>query len=220
VQSEVDSRSVVSNYNIDASRVSVVPNDIPLDRIHHTWINDSLPAQPHSLLFVAAPYSLYRKGWPLVRSAIARVPEIAPSVRRLGLVGVSAKEIHSLKTEAGSVELEIVAHERTGDLPSLMAQYHLLLMPSAWDPCPNLLLEALGMGLPVLGSNTAGIATMLREQRLLFTNGDIDDFLDSLSDIATHDGYAWARYAVRLRRQEFLFDWDQLYIHTLGTIFQ
>lgn len=56
----------------------------------------------------------------------------------------------------------------------VMNQSDLVIVPSRFDECPNVVLEALAVGVPVVGSNVDGIAVMLQHAELLFPPGNAE----------------------------------------------
>lgn len=53
---------------------------------------------------------------------------------------------------------------RRGDIPELLAASHLLVLPSRWEGMPNVVLQAMAAGLPVLASRCEGVAELLGER--------------------------------------------------------
>ena len=73
-------------------------------------------------------------------------------------------------------------------LPSLPAeQYDLFLYTSEWDGLPNVLLEAISLGLPIVASNVGGISELIHHEKtgfLITPYDDADQFSDCLRKIA------------------------------------
>lgn len=137
-----------------------------------------------------------------------------PTISSLTLVGVPQIEANELSdpTQASGIELAFYGHR--DDAIDLLAEHHLLLMPSIWDPFPNLDLEAYGIGLPVVASDTGGLAELLGNEKLLFSSGDVDDFLRTLKNVGSEAGFQEAKHWTR-KRGDFLFDWKEVYFRTL-----
>jgi glycosyltransferase involved in cell wall biosynthesis len=51
----------------------------------------------------------------------------------------------------------------TADAGSILRQLDVLLVPSLWEACPLLPMEAMAVGIPVLGSNCIGLREVLRD---------------------------------------------------------
>ena len=101
-------------------------------------------------------------------------------------------------------------HGRIDRPLSLVAGADLLVIPSLYDSFPNTVLEALYVGTPVIGSDAAGIRTMLRHEELLFPRGDATALADRLQTLID-DPEAFRRVCTLAadRRETFDFDWAE-----------
>jgi len=108
------------------------------------------PAGPPVLLLAGDQFQPYRLATAL--RTIAQLPDV-----RLLVTGSLIEDGHALAEQLG-------VHDRvlfTGryaqrDAPSVYRRAHLLLHPKVNDPCPNVVLEALACGLPVVHSESGG----------------------------------------------------------------
>ncbi len=67
------------------------------------------------------------------------------------------------------------------DVRPVLRQLDLLLMPSLWEACPLLPMEALAAGVPVLGSDCIGLREVLRDTpSLMAPAGDVDAWCNAL----------------------------------------
>jgi glycogen synthase len=59
-------------------------------------------------------------------------------------------------------------------MPTFLAQFHALLLPSEWDALPRMPMEAMAAGLVVIGTTTGGTGELLveGETALTFAPGD------------------------------------------------
>ena len=101
--------------------------------------------------------------------------------------GDSANEddfIKSLKQQAAVIKDRIIF---TGFIPyAQMPQYlkiaDIAVIPSLWDdPCPNTVLEAQAMGLPIITTRRGGIPEEVTEENAILLKTD-EHFVDSLAD--------------------------------------
>lgn len=59
-------------------------------------------------------------------------------------------------------------------------RYSLFLYTSAFDGLPNVLLEAIANGLPVVSSNVGGIRELLADEALLSSNASVEDYVTKI----------------------------------------
>jgi glycosyltransferase involved in cell wall biosynthesis len=84
----------------------------------------------------------------------------------------------------------------------------LFVLPSLNEGMPNAMLEALGAGLPCLGSNIPGIRDILYHDELLFDPFDKGTFTAKIQEIlsAPRD-FDQLKELCRRRKIQFMFDW-------------
>ena len=73
------------------------------------------------------------------------------------------------------------------DVPELLKAADCLALPSLWEGMPNIVLEAMAAGLPVVVSQVEGTAELIRngESGLLVKPGSVDDLEQALEQILT-----------------------------------
>ncbi|MCO6456165.1 MAG: glycosyltransferase [Pirellulaceae bacterium] len=71
------------------------------------------------------------------------------------------------------------------DVPRLLAASSLLLLPSRWEGMPNVVLEAMASGLPVLVARVSGVRQVLGPlgEQQIFTFGQAQEFISKLLHI-------------------------------------
>jgi glycosyltransferase involved in cell wall biosynthesis len=71
--------------------------------------------------------------------------------------------------------------EQVQDVQPVLADIDLLVMPSLWEACPLLPMEAMCAGVPVLGTNCIGMREVLRDTpSMVVAPGDADSLLSGL----------------------------------------
>lgn len=210
VQSPPAAATLASELRLPPHRLVVVHNDLPQQRTA-AHRRGALPARPRSCLFVGD--GSYNKGFDVVAAALPRLRTAAPSLERLTCVGVGAAP--ALAAQARAADLELVLHGRTEVLIPLMARHDLVLVPSREDQFPNIVLEALALGVPVIGSDVDGIAYILGEPWVLFAPGEPQALLDCLARVTDAAGYARAAAIAQARAERFRFDWERQYLQTV-----
>jgi len=86
----------------------------------------------------------------------------------------------------------------------------LFVLPSKSEGMPNAILEALGLGLPCIGSRIPGIIDVLRHEELLFDPLDEETLVTKLGRLLSDAQYLNDITGLCLERKEtFLFDWKE-----------
>jgi len=89
-----------------------------------------------------------------------------------------------------------------------LAAADLLIVPSLYDSFPNVILEALHTGTPVIGSNAGGIPEMLEHKELLFEAGSSSALTQKILALAADNAlYRKIQALCRHKREKYLFDW-------------
>jgi len=97
---------------------------------------------------------------------------------------------------------------RTQTAFKLLIEKDLLAVPSLFDSYPNVILEALHTGTPVIASRVGGIPDILKYEDLLFQPGDPQDlYLKLVRIVEDEEYYKRIRVLCRERKQYFVFDW-------------
>jgi glycosyltransferase involved in cell wall biosynthesis len=165
------SRHVLDRHREDRLDVEVIPNFLdPLPPAFSAYT----PPAGRGILFVG-PADRH-KGLPVLLRALAHLPGVPVTV--VGASGASD----------GRVEF---AGRLTGD--ALWRRYRdagVVVAPATWpDPCPTVVLEALAMGRPVVGSRTGGLPDLVEHGTtgLLVPPGDERALAGALRDLLEDD---------------------------------
>jgi glycosyltransferase involved in cell wall biosynthesis len=212
-QTDFERTGAIDNFRLQPERVLIVQNDIPQKSIDYSQKMPRLPDIPKKFLFIGNQNALERKGWYLLRDCLPSLKQAVSSVECLSLINITRQESqHVQKRQYG---FKIHVYPYVVNLLEIMACHDVVLVPSYWDPSPNVALEAIGLGIPVIGSNTPGLAAILQTTNLLFENGNQHDFLRCLANIAKKEGYASAKTSISQIRKRYQFDWESVYIDTI-----
>ena len=107
----------------------------------------------------------------------------------LTLVGTGPSE-EDLKRRFGHHRwIEFAGHVSVQEVANRMAQSDLLLVPSIWfENSPGVIIEALGQGLPVMGSNAGGIPELVMHEKngILVEAGDVRAWGTAIEGILDH----------------------------------
>jgi glycosyltransferase involved in cell wall biosynthesis len=153
----------------EAGRVRVLPNVVidetvmaeAAEPVEHRWF------RPELRVVLGAGRLTEQKDFPTLLRAFARVASADPSLRLLVLgEGPDRSELEALVAELGiSAVVEL-----PGAVPNpfaYMSRSSLLVLSSAWEALPTVLVEALAVGLPVVATDcVAGPREILRDGSL------------------------------------------------------
>jgi len=122
--------------------------------------------------------------------------------------------------ERGLVDM-IVLHGRKPDPFSYMAAADLMVVPSLSDSFPDTVLEALHVGVPVIGSRVGGISEILLYDDLLFQPANPAAIADRLERcVRENDFYLRLRALCAVRRDAFHFDWAAKWERVMAELVQ
>ncbi|MGB9627203.1 MAG: glycosyltransferase [Thermodesulfobacteriota bacterium] len=96
------------------------------------------------------------------------------------------------------------------ELWSIFQASDLFVLPSINEGMPNALLEALGVGLPCIGSKIPGIVDILQYDELLFDPKDEGALAHKIQYILNHyENFQKIKLLCEEREKEFIFDWKE-----------
>lgn len=214
-QTEYDRDNVAGRQPEVAARSAVIPNSfrvswLPAERSTPISLDDDDPREGrHELIYVG--HLNERKGVQHLFPAVAELVERGVTAFHLKVVGYGTLDEWSRRFVADHHLEEWVSFlgRIEGPLDEI-ARADVLIVPSLYDSFPNTVLEALFVGTPVVGSDAAGIATMLQDSELLFPRGSTAAIAEFLAPIITDPGrYRRVRELCAERRGEFDFDWAE-----------
>lgn len=203
--------SLVEDYDVPEERVSVVGAGVNFDRLPQ--LSSPRPSGPPTVLFVGNDFE--RKGGPRLLEAFRVVRERIPDAR-LRLAGVP----HGIPEQPGVEVLGRVGSREA--MSQLYAEASVFCLPTAFDPFPLVLLEAMGHGLPCVVTPSCGIVEMVSDR----DNGRIlSSVHPSVEELATvlvellSDPQACARLGERGRRRvDERFRWSHV-VDSMAPVF-
>lgn len=211
-QSPHDRDAFVSRNSRSSGKAAVIRGDIRQARFKAEYSNSNRSTVCRRLLFVGTLGT--RKGLAYLLKAIAALPNSVKELVSLDILaaGTDYGPFDAIIRESGL--LERVRFRGKVSIPlEYMKEADLLVTPSLFDSYPNVVLEALHVGLPVIGSRVGGIPDMLYHEELIFEPASIASLADRLQKIVqSSDHYQMIRRLCAERRGYFDFDWADLWI--------
>ena len=191
-QSKLDTRLLVEYYGVPEEKIVRVCNGVdtlqfqPQARQESAVVREELGVQPGEPLLVFASMDFRRKGLGSLLKTLTLCR--TPGVKLLVLGNGDCQTYGKLATQLGLKDRVIFAGRK-----SAMARYYgagdLFVLPTIYEPFPNVNLEAMGCGTPVLTSATAGGADIIREGE----NGYLVAQPDAVHDMAERIDYHLSR---------------------------
>ena len=97
-----------------------------------------------------------------------------------------------------------------------MINHDVLIVPSLFDSFPNVIMEALHVGLPVFASNTSGMPYMLQNDKLLFEVANPNSIAEKLINCSIdNEYYLEIKNSCHTERKKFEFDWAEKWIEAM-----
>lgn len=172
---------------LPVSKIRVIPNGVDARLFAEAPPADlgqfGIPAGSRTLLFVGR---LDPQKGPFVLMAAAR--ELLPRHNGLQLLlvgdGPLAENLRKWIAKE-NVSSRIHLAGRRNDVPSLMRAAEIFVLPSLWEGLPNVVLEAMAAGVPVVASRVEGISDLLIDDRTGLivppnSSGDLVEAIDRL----------------------------------------
>jgi glycosyltransferase involved in cell wall biosynthesis len=190
--------SLVSDYGVEASRISVVGGGLPFEALP-TWRRETADA---TILFVGREFE--RKGGDCLLRAFERVRERASNAK-LHIVG-PARRIDSPG---------VITHGRISDrdeLATLYREARVFCLPSRYEPYGLALIEAMAHGVPCVATNVQSIPEILDEGRagVLVPPDDPAALADALLRMLVDDAAAAEMGAAGRREVERRLTWEHV----------
>lgn len=165
---------------LDRRRLNVVPYGLPDDPPRQVETKRTGPLK-FGYLGTIRPH----KGVHLIPTAIKRL-ETPVRIRIIGRLEDDPDYIGQIEAAASGLDLEWAGEVDNRGVPDELAGLDALIVPSLWpETGPVVVLEALQVGLPVIGADIGGITELLRERTdcRLFPVGSVSGLAEALAGL-------------------------------------
>lgn len=206
-QSEADRDHYVARNPAAKNKSVVIRGDIRQARFKPEYARTNRSTACRNILFVGAMGK--RKGLAPLLDAVVIAAQKGTTGFHLDIVANKAgfEPFAAILEEAGLSGMATFQGKSDNPL-EWMAKADLVIVPSIFDSYPNVVLEALHVGVPVIGSRAGGIPDMLRHEELLFEAGSSESIAEKIITLVSDDSaYRKARVLCESRRDYFDFDW-------------
>lgn len=147
----------------------------------------SKPAVEGSICIAFLGYASHEKGFFFMLECLKALP--AKLAQKIRLVIAARGERNWITPEVNELGKRFQSFKyyngyQPDSLPEILAPVHLGLIPVLWeDNLPQVALEFVGHGIPVLTSNLGGAQEIGNTDAFVFKAGDVNEFIDRLSNI-------------------------------------
>ena len=181
--SEDNRGHLTSNHNVPEHKIRIVQNGIPGSTgIRALDLRREMGIRGDSLLIAVVGALEERKGHATLFEALALLPS---SLHAL-IVGEGPME-RAYRDKVSALGLEGRVHFAgyRNDVPSVMRDIDMLVVPSSVEAAPYVILEAMEAGLPIIASGVYGIPEQVAdgETGLLVPPGDAGRMADALRSL-------------------------------------
>lgn len=200
-----------SQLHLRPEDVTIIPNGIVTSEEREQQQQQpvkigNLTHRPAGTMTVLAVGRLHaQKGFLDLLAAFQAVAEELPESHLL-IVGEGSQR-RELEAEIHQRKLNkmVTLAGRRKDVLELMRQADVLALTSRWEGMPNVVLEAMSVGLPVVAMDVEGIRDVIQNEQLgiIVTPGDIKGFTRSLlqlltrPDLAQHMGHESQQFVTK-----------------------
>jgi starch synthase (maltosyl-transferring) len=210
--SEAVAEFAATRTGLTKSKLVVIPNGVDVTRFAQAKPLDvqelGVPPGGRILAFVGRLDRQKRLHW-----LIQRIPEMIRRLPRhhLALIGQGPQKMRLGRLAA---RLGVAHHVHFAgwrdDIPRVLATADVVVLTSAWEGMPNVLLEAMAAARPVVATTAEGVSEILgplsgHPARQLVDSHDVAAFVDSVTRLATDKLLANEVGLANRRRVEQLF---------------
>lgn len=207
-------KDVLIGHGIEPAKISVIPNGI-----EECWFQTAGDSGVLHEYEIARPYLLYvsnfyhYKNHHRLLNAFARLPLSIRAAYQLVLIGKPINksyydEVLALRSHLGlERDVIVIAGEYGERLRQIYQQTALFIFPTLIENCPNIMLEAMAVGAPVVASGLAPMPEFGGEAAEYFDPLDVSDMALKISTLLDNQ-IRLAEMKVNAVRQAKLFSWD------------
>ncbi len=207
-QTENDKNNFLKRNPKYNNKCKIIRNDILRPKFSSELKNKNTSTQCKTILFVG-DYTL-RKGFFFLLQALVKLKNKNLNFQCHIITKTECpKKIQDI-IKTHNLENHIFELPPTNNVMPEMIQHNLVVVPSLFDSYPNVIMEAIHTGTPVIASNTSGMPYMLHHHDLLFQTADPDRIAEKISNcIENQNYYLHLKNLCNERRTFFEFDWIQ-----------
>ena len=151
---------------IPQQKIVIIPNGIDTadyDRVRKSDLTQ-IGCLPHTQKVIVIGRLHQQKGIDWLLQTLPHWFDFRPNCELI-IVGDGPERIcleQTVAQQPSCNRIHFLGHRR--DVPELLAASHLLLLPSRWEGMPNVVMQAMAAGLPVVATEVEGVDELLTQQ--------------------------------------------------------
>jgi len=172
--SEKDKRFVENNFRISSSKIEITPNYIDTELFKPLEIKKD----KSRIIFIGRLHE--QKNLFNLIKAVSGIPY------KLVIIGSGfLREEMKAFAEKKRANVEFKKNILNEKLPEELNKSEIFILPSLYEGCPKVLLEAMSCGLPCIGANVDGIKEIIRhKENGYFCNTDADSIKKAIVEVS------------------------------------
>lgn len=174
---EEEKRNLTKNFRVPENRITVIPNGVNVEEIHSLSkkpleSTDSAFFTSDVFTFVSVGRLTYQKNYPLLIESFASVSKKNPNARLLIIGGGKLQsELEALAEKSAPGKIFFTG--RRENIYPLLARADCFILTSLWEGFPNVLIEAMACGLPIISTDCkTGPKEILRKNADMIKDAD------------------------------------------------
>ncbi|SFB01040.1 Glycosyltransferase involved in cell wall bisynthesis [Lentibacillus halodurans] len=187
--------------------INIIPNNLNVSWIDNSYANSNDSTELKKIIFVGSLNE--RKG---ILFLVEAINKLIMEGKKLELIvlgdGPQQKEIETY-IEKHKLKSFVKMYGHVNDPAFYIRNSDLLVVPSIFDSFPNVILESLNIGTPVIGSDIGGIKVQLEYKELLFRPASEESIYNKLKWLLDKENYIICKGLCEERKEMFVFDWAQ-----------
>lgn len=166
VNSQRVARSLVQQRVVSEERVRVIPNGVDLQQYRvatgvRNRMRQTLGIQERDFLWLAIGRQEPQKDYPNLLDAFGRI--VSPETHLLIVGKRTMQEELAALVEQKELQEQVTFLGLRRDIPALLAAADALVLASAWEGLPNVVMEALAAAVPVVATAVGGVPELVVE---------------------------------------------------------
>jgi glycosyltransferase involved in cell wall biosynthesis len=171
-------RTVIQEYGISKEKIHIVPNYVETNRFRPFAVG----RLDKTRIIVVGRLEPEKNLSNLIKA-------ISPLDVQLQIVGSGSLRLDLEKLSFGSrANIDFLGNVSNIELPRLLNESDLFILPSLYEGHPKALLEAMACGLPVIGSRVPGIQEIIRDgENGILCDTDPDSIREAIGKLLVND---------------------------------